>query len=68
MNYKYKGSSPVKVRDKVVVVDEDGNEHNATVHTVLASQFLASIPKQGHKFYFYRDSGETWWLRQSETS
>lgn len=68
MSYKYNGAAPVKVRDKVVVVDEDDKEYDATVHTVLASQFLAAIPKQGHKFYFYRDSGVTWWLRPSKTS
>lgn len=68
MNYGYNGAAPVQVRDKVVVVDEDDNEYDATVHTVLASQFLATIPRQGQKFYFYRDKGVTWWLRPSKTS
>lgn len=67
-NYAYTGATPVAVGDAVVVVDEDEKEHKAKVHTVLASQFIAAIPKQGHKFYFYRDSGETWWLQASETS
>lgn len=65
MNYAYTGTAPVQVRDKVIVVDENDNEHDATVRVVLSSQFLAHIPKQGAKFFFYRDKGLTWRVRDA---
>ena len=56
----YKGPTPVDEGDTVVVVDEDGNEHEGVVTATLAVQFIIEVPKQGHMYRFYADRGDTW--------
>ena len=66
MNYKYKGSTPVKERDRVylVALDEDGepcNYDEAIVIDTLAKQFTCRIPyRKQVRYYFYEDEGLTW--------
>ena len=65
-DHNYKGNTPVNVRDKVIVIDDDGTEREATVHSVLAVQFLAQVPRQGYAFRFYADKGATWRVKTSD--
>lgn len=59
-DYKYNGPAPVNVRDKVTLVLDDDTECTATVRVVLASQFIAHIPRGGAVFRLFKDKGVTW--------
>jgi hypothetical protein len=65
-DHQYKGNAPVQARDKVIVIDDDGTEREAKVHSVLAVQFLAQVPRQGYVFRFYADKGATWRAKTSD--
>ena len=60
MDYSYTGPAPVSVRDKVTLVLDDGTECTAKVRVVLASQFIAYIPKEGDVFRLFKDKDVTW--------
>lgn len=61
-NYRYRGNTPVKKGDKVVLINEDA-EDSATAKVVdtLATQFICLVPYQKLvRFCFYADKGITW--------
>lgn len=59
-DYKYTGPAPVSVRDKVTLVLDDDTECTATVRVVLASQFIAHIPRGDDVFRLFKDRGVSW--------
>lgn len=59
-DYKYTGPAPVSVRDKVTLILDDDTECTAKVRVVLASQFIAYIPKEGDVFRLFKDIGVSW--------
>lgn len=60
--YKYRGNTPVKKGDKVVLLGEDAEPAGtARVVDTLASQFTCLVPYQKLvRFCFYADKGITW--------
>jgi len=58
--YKYSGKTPVDVRDRVIMIDDDANEAIGRVRVLMATQMLVYVPKQGDRFVFYQDQGLTW--------
>ena len=60
VDYKYNGPAPVSVRDKVTLVLDDDTECTATVQVVLASQFIAHIPRGEDVFRLFKDKDVTW--------
>ena len=56
---------------RVVLIDDDGEQHEAVVSELLSEQFIAHyevlrewdgvmVPTQLGRFRFYRDHGSTW--------
>lgn len=60
MNYKYKGLTPVKAGDKVLIKDtEQWGDITATVKHPLAMQFSWKSGKV-EGYAFYKDRGAFW--------
>jgi hypothetical protein len=61
-SYKYKGKTPVKTGDWVVLtIGEDDEQVEAKVVDALASQFTAKVPyDKVVRFCSYKDKGLTW--------
>ena len=60
MNHKYKGKTPVKHGDKVLLTMGE-EEWQAIVIDALATQFTCKIPYQKQvRYYLYQDKGLTW--------
>lgn len=58
--YKFKGNVPVKRRDRVDLLDIDGQVYETCcVYDTLATQF--TVLKKGRtRFFFYADKGINW--------
>jgi hypothetical protein len=64
----YKGPTPVRVDDKVQVLDPTDQWRDATVSAVFAAQFMAEYTNPASDgreittfgFYLYKDKGVTW--------
>ena len=61
IQYKYKGSTPVKKGEKVMLIAGDEEWTEAKVIDPLAKQFTCRPLYTKHtRFYFYEDEGVTW--------
>ncbi len=61
MSYRYKGKTPVKAGDWVVITPDEDTRIEAKVIDALASQFTAKVPySKTVRYCFYSDQGVTW--------
>ena len=66
-DHEYQGTTPVKVGDKLQVLDFSNQWHEATVTSVLAAQCMVEYeyptthePVKRIGFYLYSDKDRTW--------